>query len=358
MPTTAETLRNNPKIKFAQQRLRHTVDLALEKAALHLKNAQQYPLPPANTKSLERAFYDLVQALPGRKKDKFTDSMKSALNSTPAQRQQKYGDLSTVNLTSNKPVAEQVKSMAVADSMKISEEELSGMIDTILPDHKRRRTHKATEDTRFPRATKFATKVDFVVDNLVCNKTNDIRKDEISIGAFGADATGATSSIAPFFVGKFKKGESVSLGDKGTLFSFTIGDGLGGGTFPETFTAGFFIIEGDFIHDQKLSDTLALVFAILGETLVAVGFVMLFVPALGPMFFYIIGGIGLGLGMLGHFIIPIITDDFAEPITDSFLINDLPRPGEFVSRSFESSINTSTGFTKGNYTVNVKWVIR
>jgi hypothetical protein len=358
MPVNAAALRNNPKIKFAQQRFNLTVDLALEKTALHLQNPQQFPLPPANTKSLERALYNLIQELPGRKRDKFADRMKAALSRTPAQRQQKYGDLSAISLSNTIPVAEQVKGIAIAENMKISEVELSGMLDTFFPDRKLPGRQKAAKDIRKPRVANFATKLDFVVDTLVCNETNDIRKDEISIGAFGVDATGATSSIAPFFVGKFKKGESVSPGEKGNLFSFTIGDGQGGGLFPETFTAGFFLVEGDLIHNQELSDKLALVLAILGETLLAIGFVMLYVPALGPTFFFIIGGIGLGLGILGHFVIPIITDDFAEPVTDSFLLNELPRPGEFVSRSFESSINTSTGFTKGNYTVNIKWVTR
>jgi hypothetical protein len=357
MKSIPASIKNHPKIKFLQQRFEHTVQLAMEKAAAHLKNPQQYPLPAANANSLEQAFCKLVNALPNKRQHLFLEKMETGLNSSLAARQQKYGDLALVNLTSNQPVLEQVKNLDLPAAIKISEQDLQQMETEIFPERKPFLFKQPGKQQPTPKAATFATKLNFIVESLVCHKTNDIHKDEILLGAFGTDSAGIAASVNPFLAGKFKKGETVSLGDKGNLFRFTIGDGLGGGVFPESFTAGIFIIEKDLIHSQELSDNLALVFSLIGEVLIGIAFVLLFIPGVPKILLFIIGGIGLGFNFLGHFVIPIITDDFAEPATDSFLLNEPPRPGEFFVRTFDFSINTSTGLTRGSYTANVKWVV-
>ena len=91
--TPAQQLSNNPKIKFLQTRYNHTVDLVAEKLTAHLNNPLQYPLPPANKKSLERAMYDVVMTLSEKKRTKFLDAIKGKQTTTAEQRNQKFGNL-------------------------------------------------------------------------------------------------------------------------------------------------------------------------------------------------------------------------------------------------------------------------
>ena len=75
--TPAQQLSNNPQIKFLQTRYNHTVDPAAEKLTVHLKDPQQYPLPPANKKSLERAMYDVMMTLSEKNKTSFWMQLKA-----------------------------------------------------------------------------------------------------------------------------------------------------------------------------------------------------------------------------------------------------------------------------------------
>ena len=134
--TPAQQLSNHPKIKFLQTRYTHTVDLVVEKVTAHFKNPQQYPLPPANIKSLERALYDTVMTLPEKKQNKFLDAIKSNQTTTVEQRKQKFGDLATIDLHTNKVIAEQVRDLPVVDSMKITEAELVIFHDQLFPGKK------------------------------------------------------------------------------------------------------------------------------------------------------------------------------------------------------------------------------
>ena len=83
------------------------------------------------------------------------------------------------------------------------------------------------------------------------------------MGAFATDAAGVNSDKAPFFVGKFKKGESVAVGAQGNLFSFAIDGGSVGGEFPLTFIAGLLLVEADLIHNKDFGNKLAAVFSLL-----------------------------------------------------------------------------------------------
>ena len=351
--TPAQQLSNHPKIKFLQTRYNHTVDLAVEKVTAHLKSPQQYPLPPANKKSLERSLYDVVMTLTEKKQNKFLDAIKSTQTTTAEQRNQKFGDLATIDLHTNKVIAEQVRDLPVVDSMKITEAELMLFHDQLFPGKKFH--FEKREQTRQAAA---ATTIQFVLDSLTCNKTNDIHKDEINIGAFATDSTGIASEKAPFFIDKFKKEQTSALGAKGNLFSFSLDAGSTGGTFPLTFIAGLFIVESDLIHNTAFGNKLSAFFAILGATLTAVSIGMMFIPGIGFPLVIATMIIALGFNILGHFIIPILIDDIGFPVADTLVLDAAPNIGQSFSRTIELTIDRSgtPGFSKGSYTANVRWV--
>lgn len=355
--TPAQQLSNHPKIKFFQTRYNHTVDLAVEKATAHLKSPQQYPLPPANKKSLERALYDVVMTLPEKKQNKFLDAIKSSQTTTTEQRNQKFGDLATIDLHTNKVIAEQVRDLPVMESMKITEAELIIFHEQLFPG-KKYHFEGGLGKRKQTRQAAAATSLQFVLDSLTCNKTNDIHKDEISIGAFATDSSGVASNKAPFFVDKFKKKETKALGAKGNLFSFLIDDGSTGGSFPLTFIAGLFIVEADLIHNTAFGNKLAAFFSILGATLTLVGIGMMFVPGIGLPLVIATMIIALGFNILGHYLILPLIDDIGFPVADTLVLDAPPNIGQSFSRTIALTIDRSAapGFTKGSYTANVRWV--
>ena len=86
----------HPKVQFARKRLSDTISLSVEKAAAHLSNPAQFPLP-SGKESLEYAIVDLFKVLPKKKKGKFLEKMKTSITATAAARQPKYGTLAAVD---------------------------------------------------------------------------------------------------------------------------------------------------------------------------------------------------------------------------------------------------------------------
>lgn len=356
MPTKTTSTGSNPKLQFLEKRFNDTIMIAAEKAAAHLLIPQSYPLPAG--KNLERALYEVAIALPKRKRDNFTDKFKAAVNASNAQRKQKYGDLHAVDLRNNRSIAEQVRDLPVEDKYKFTEEDAKTMIPkknvvkTKLP-------AKLIKDKVKPQqASVDATTLQFIVDSLTCGKTNDIKKDEINLGAFATDNFGTASDKAPFFIGKFKKGETVSLGGNATLFTFSIDGGSTGIVFPATFVAGIFLVEADLIHNVELGEKLATLFSVLGLTILVAGFVLLFTtgPA-GPMLLIISLLVSLGFELLGHYIIPVMIDDFSLAATDTLVLDAAPAVGDTFNRSLALTIDSSfLGFQRGSYSAAARWV--
>jgi hypothetical protein len=350
MPIKTTTLNSDPKVQFLQKRFNDTVMLAAEKAAAHLLNPQSYPLPAG--KNLEKALYDIAMALPGRKRDNFTNKFKDAVNATDAQRKQKYGDLHAVNLRTNKAIAEQVKELPVDAKMKFTEAD----VERLLPKKLFAKLPKIGGKPKPQQASVDATTLQFIVDSLTCVKTNDIHKDEISLGAFATDNFGTDSERAPFFVSKFKKGESAGLGGNATLFTFAIDGGSTGIVFPATFIAGIFLVEEDIIHNANLGAKLTFAFSLISLTLLTVGLGLIFVP--GALTVAIILVLAAGpFALLGHYIIPIMIDDFSFAVTDTLTLDAPPAVGDTFNRSLAAEINSTIfNITKGSYTAAARWV--
>lgn len=357
MSKAAALSKNDPRFTLLQNRYNLTAELAAEKAALHFKNPQQYPLPAAGKKSLERAMFDFIKALPGRKQDKFLEKMQPAISASATTRKQKYGDLASVDLKQTKPVAEQVQAIPVEDKYKISADELQRFKEDYFPGKKLFPKKGAGKSA--PQQAAVATKLDFFVDSVTCVKTNDVRKDEINLGAFATDAVGTESSKAPFFVSKFKKGESKGLGVNANLFTFAIDDGSVGAEFPLTFIAGVFLVEEDLISNVDLGRKLAALFMVLGLTLLVVGVGLLFVPGIGPSVALIAMYAAVGFNILGHYVFPAMLDDISEPAIDTLVLEAPPAIGDTFNRTLEFKLPLLdvNGLNKGAYTATARWVV-
>lgn len=281
-------------------------------------------------------------ALPRHKRNKFADHLQDAVHASAAQRQQKYGTLAAVNLASHIAIHEQVKNIPVLENMRFSAAD-AGIIKS--PSLK---TIKKTVVQ--PQQAALATQLNFIVDSLTCTKTNDLHKDEISLGASGSDSTGASFETAPFFVGKYKKGETLPLGAKANLFQFSADGGSVGGEFPITYIAGIFLTEADLIHDQELGDSLIVLFSVLSIVFISGMMGLVFIPGVGPTLAIISGIIGVVCGLLGHVILPLLIDDFSDFITDTFILQAQPQAG------LEESRQLALEFFKGKYTANIRWV--
>src|SRR5258705_5470586 len=246
MPIIPDAIKNNPKLQYLHSRYQHSISLAIEKTAAHLKNPQQYPLP-SGSQNLEKAFSGLVGILPKRKQDKFVDKLNAALNASPAQRQQKYGDLAAVDLHSNKSIADQVKALPVNEQVRFTDAEITELHEQAFGRHigDKIRTIQKQKQKHPPKtrqaAAAVATTLKFVLDTLTCNKTSEIRKDEITASAFAVSSTGVSLQKDAFFAADFKKGDSKNIGAAGDLFSFLLDDSSTGGVFPQTFSVGLFM---------------------------------------------------------------------------------------------------------------------
>jgi hypothetical protein len=372
MPIIPTVIKNNPKLQYLHSRYQHTISLAIEKTAAHLKNPQQYPLP-SGSQNLEKAFSGLIGILPKRKQDKFVEKLNAALNASTAQRQQKYGDLAAVDLHSNKSIADQIKALPVNEQMRFTDAEITELHEQAFGSHIGDKIkilaqkQKPQKQAKFPRQAApaaVATTLKFVLDTLTCNKTSEIRKDEISISAFALSSTGVSLQKNDFFKADFKESDSKSIGAAGDLFSFLLDDSSTGTGFPQSFSVGLFMTEKDLIHNVELGNKIVNVLAVLGVTLIFLGTIV------GPAVGISTGNVPLGLLIMLIFtiaggicqilsqILPVFFDDTSSVATDELVLQVLPNIGDNFARTFTMSLtNRDSDRSVGAYTATGKWVV-
>lgn len=353
MATTAFSLTTHPKMQFVQQRFRQIVDLSAEKVARHLENPGQYPMP-ASKKNIEHALLDVIKEVGSVREKKFRDRLKEITGLSSTARQQRFDELADTDLKKNKAVAALVSEIQTSEQYKLTPQEIKAIRAAAkLPVHK-----KAKPTLKTPRQAVTATNLDFFVDSLTCERTNDLRKDEISITGFATDAVGVNSEKAPFFVGEFKKGDTISLGANSFFFNFSVDNGSVGGEFPLTFIAGVIITEADAIKNKELGRKLAVLFSILFVVFVTAATAVLFFPAV-PFAVAEAGFIAASIsGILGHYVFPLLTDDFSDPVFDTLILDAPPAIGDTFTRTIDAGIGISIlGGNKGKYKANVRWVV-
>jgi hypothetical protein len=363
-----DRLKSHPKTTALNRRLELVIELALEKTAGHLLQPSKYPLPQ-DAKSTERALFSLLNSLPKRRQKKFTARYEARLNMTAAQRKNYYGDLAGINLKLARSLEAQLKELG-APAEQVFGREDAQQVESIVKTHvvpptrkgkivKRRAVAKVK--TAQPAAPVIASRLNFSMNSLTCVKKSEVTKDEINVSAFATDSGQNQQDRGPFFVGKFKKGQTIDLGAKALLFTLDVIDDSVGG-FPATFTASAFLIEEDWIHNRDLSNKLSIVcFAIYGLCMVAMSVIITVGFLGGPVtvvMAYLAIAVGLTFLIIGAQLLPAITDDVSGVATDTLVLEALPAVGDRFDREMEFEVNNSNfDPTSGAYKAAVSWEV-
>ena len=348
--STTSFIQSSPKVKFLLTRFKHTANLAMDRATGHLDNPQAYPLP-SDAQSLEHAFYQLFATLPKLRQNKIIDKAKARLQSTGAQRQQHYGELAGLNIGNTQNIVTQAAALTVADNLRFTKADL----DAIHTEGKRRAAPRTTAKA-VPRIGA-NPKLEFFIDSLTCEKTSELRKDEVSVAGFAIDALNVVQNLTPFFAGDFKKGDSEPLNRK--LFSLDLVDDSS--VDLSNFAANLFLTEKDWARNGGRVEKISHVFVVLGLTFVTLAAAMPFVAALGGPFsvtaMLIAGITGILFQIIGA-IVGIIGDDTSTTGSDSIVLQPPFVVGTRIDKTlqFEMS-NFGTDPTIGRYTAAVHWEI-
>jgi hypothetical protein len=360
-------IQTSPKVKNLQTRVKNTLSLAVERAAGHLDDPKKYPLP-GDSKSLEHAVYNIFAALPERRKRKLIDRLKPNLKASVAKRKQLYGDLAAVNFSSSKTITEQVTEMAVPQNLQLTQEDLekinaAAKEQIATPKKTGYSTGKKTgystgKKPPTPQAVVNPT-LAFFVDSITCQKTSEIRKDEISITGFASDTNNVQQDAPSFFSGDFKKGDSAAVNKR--LFNFILDGGSVGE--PVTTAAGLFLVERDLIHNVELARKLEVLFVVLGATFVAIGAAILVAGLFGVPFvtvpmMLIAFSLGLIFQFIGAHVFGVIADDFSTAASDSITLAAPFTIGDRFDRTLSFELDNFGGdLTLGKYTAAVHWEV-
>ena len=337
------------KIKAVEKIAENTVKLGFEKAVAHFENPGMYPLPQGE-KNLESAVYDLLTVLPKKKRNKLIDKVNELLKAPADKRKQTYGDIVNIDFRSNESIAEQVKKKYENNKFSFNESETENLKTTL-------KTLSANIKLPVPQQAASAGTLGFFVDSMTCLNPDDAFKDEVSLGGFLIDSVGNTFELAPRFIGKFRKNETVSLGTDNKLFTVTIDPLLQ----QQTFTANLFIIESDLVANIEALEKLTLVLSIIAFTLSLVAFGIVIAGTLGAAVtftqFFVTFFTAGGLGVTSLYILPPLEDDISDPTNDLLTFEGRIELGQ----TFERTIEIGKGFDAlstfdGKYTAAARWV--
>ena len=327
------------KIDWVKDRINKTIAIAWERVVAHDENPGYYQIP-SDPKSLENAFHRLFEALPRKGKKDVIEKVNKTLKAGRAARERIYGDLVDINFRSTTPVVDQVKIKPVPENVKFTDKD---MIEA------RNRLKLKLARPKKPAQAAEATEVGFDVTTLTCVNPTDIRKDELNLGGFGIDNLGGGLNVSPFFVGKFKKGETLGLGAKGRLFNFKLTQG----EFPKLFTAAISIVEKDWVRDDELFDAMEVAcFSIFLATypLIVIASVapvpgarVILLALLSVMVLSAAVGIGL----------QVAKDDVSFFATDVLVLEGPVPPGTTFDRA---PLTLKLGAFKSEYSAAIRWV--
>jgi hypothetical protein len=342
------TTQLDAKLGWIKDRLAKTVDIAMERVIAHNENPQYYPLP-SNPKSLERALHKLFEALPRKNQKDTIEKVNKTLKAGRDARTKIYGDLVNIDFRSTAPVIQQVKVKPVPANLKITEADLTEIRSRLkLPSAVK--PQKPSKPT--PAQAVEATELAFEVINLTCVRPTDVRKDETSVAGVGIDNLGEAIEVAPFFIGDFKKGETLALGAKGRLFNFK----LTVGEFPKTFFAAIFLVEKDWLRNSDFVNGLVILLAAVAAALSAISLTLLIVGlAGGPVtvaLLEVVMGATVVFGLASTAVRRMI-DDFSFPNGDTLLLDAPVAPGTVFNID---PLGFQIGELKGQYKATARWI--
>jgi hypothetical protein len=337
------------KLKAVEKIAGDTVKLGFEKAVAHFENPAMYPLPQGD-KNLERAVYELLSVLPKKKRNKLIDKVNELLKAPADKRKQAYGEIVNLDFHSNTPIAEQVKNIPALEKYRLAEDELE-----IL----KQNFKNINEEINYPKPQQAgaSTRLSFIVDNMTCKNPDDVLKDEINIAGFIIDSLGNSVELAPRFIGKFRKNETVNLGANSNLFTVNIDPFLA----QQTFAVNLFIIESDLVENREALEKAIFVFALIGITLLFVAAGIAVASLLGAavtfeafITVWITGGV---FGIISHYFLPLMGDDISNITTDTLLVDGILGVGTEFARTIEIGKGFDINSTfDGKYTANARWV--
>jgi len=337
------------KLKAVEKIAGNTVKLGFEKAVAHFENPALYPLPQGE-KNLESAVFDLLSVLPKKKRNKLIDKVNELLKAPAEKRTQVYGDIVNVDFRSAVSIAEQVKNKPELKKYSFTEKEIEEFNSAF-------KTLIANSNLPQPQQAASAGTLGFFVDSMTCLNPDDAFKDEVSLGGFLIDSVGNTIDLAPRFIGKFRKNETVSLGANNKLFTVTIDPALQ----QQTFSAKLFIIESDLVSNLDVLEKTILVFSIISVTLLVAGIAIIIAGALGAA--VTVNALlaawisGLGVNLISHYILPLLGDDISNISTDTLFLDGRIEIGTEFTRTIEIGKGFDFNSTfDGKYTAAARWV--
>jgi hypothetical protein len=357
MPTN-NFIQTSPKVQNLRSRMQQVWQLAAERAAGHLHNPQAYPLP-GDAKSLETALYHFFAALSNHRQKKVLDKILPRIQASAATRQQWYGSLATVSLTAAKSIAAQAAAVPTPQNLRFTQADAEIIIHAAKPAGYSTGKTKPTgyptgKSTPVPAVAVNPTLI-FVIDSLTCQKTSEVRKDEIKISGIGTNNLNQPQNLAPFAAGDFKKGDAVTLNRN--LFSFELDNNS---SVALSFTASLFLTDEDWISNTALAQKLTTVFVTAGLSLTIIaagmGVASVAFPALLPATVVVLAA-GIGLQLLGG-VFGFAGDDISEPATEVIVLEPPFVVGTREDRvmNFEL-LNANSDLTTGKYTAAVHWEV-
>ena len=334
------------KLDWLKDRLNKTIDIAMERVVAHDENPKYYPLP-TDPKSLERALHKMFEALPRKNKKDTIEKVNKTLKAGKAARTKIYGDLVDINFRSTAAVVAQVKTKPVPANRKFTQADVTEIRTRLkLP------TAVKSQKPPVPAQVVEATELGFEVINLTCVRPTDIRKDEMSIAGVGIDNLGEETQVAPVFVGNFKKGETLALGNQGKILNFK----LTVGEFPKTFFASVFLVEKDWLRNSDFVNGLQIFLFSVAAALIAIASVMVVVGLAGgpfaPMLTLVILVAGGVFGMAWTAVRRMV-DDISFANGDTLVLDAPVAPGTVFSID---PFGFDIGELKGKYTATARWV--
>ena len=337
------SIKLDTKLEFAKDRLKKTIEIALERVIAHYENPGYFPLP-SDGNSLEWALHNMFETLPRRNKKDVAEKVNKTLKASKAERQRIYGDLEDVDFRSTNSLVNQIKTKPVPKNMKFTNVDLIEV---------RNRLRLGPVKPKRPRQAVEAVELGFDVVSLSALHTTDVRKDEVSLAGSALDNVGGVINVAPFFVGKFKQGETVALGGQSRLFNFKLTQG----EFPKTFVVNFFVVEKDLLRNSDFIDAMQKFCVAASVALSAILTVLVVVAELGgPASLPLLIGLLVASTLLivANGIIEIMRDDVSDAGIDVLVIDAPVAPGTVFGRE---PVTVRLGhYQQGQYQAIVKWV--
>jgi hypothetical protein len=337
----ADTAQLDTKLDWVKDRLAKTIDIALERIIAHHENPKNYPLP-SDPRSLERAFNKLFETMPRKKQKELIEKVNKTLKAGRDARTKIYGDLANVDFRSTTPIVDQVKVKPVPESFKFTQ------VDATALGRRLKRSQKQSKQAA-ARGLE-ATELAFEVVNLTCIRPTDIRKDEMNIAGVGVDNAGGEVNVAPFFVGNFKRGDSLAFNNKIFNFKLTVGE------FPKTFISAIFLVEKDWVRNSDFVNALQIVLFSVATALTAIAVGMVVVGLAGGPFAPILTAVILGTGAffgIAWTAVRRMVDDISFPAGDTLVLDAPVAPGTIFD---VAPLGINIGELKGQYTVTARWI--